>query len=342
MLENWLKGVPFKNEDFKSHQLGHSIRFHNERLPDLQRVKVVLIGTDDMEANAARQALYQLADHFPRTTIADLGNIRKKEVSFLIPVLKELITKKRSIILLGKSLDWRKAQQQAHRQLFGREQHWLSIDDRVRTDTSDRFGQRIIVGGQRHLTKRSDLQKMERKKWWYHSLGSCRSELKAVEPSIRDAHFGSVHLAALKDLEVPGQLNASPSGFFLEEACQLMYYAGMNEQLLSMGLYGWQAKKKDTRSPQALAQLIWYFMEGVAQRKGDYPLSKASLGEYIVHLKDQDIQVTFWKSYKSGRWWLQLPTATERNHLIPCSYEDYQLAGRGEVSDRVMQILARY
>ncbi len=252
------------------------------------------------------------------------------------------MSEKRCLILLGKEWQWIRAQQQAHRQVYGREQHWLSIDDRVRTDTSDRFGQRIIIGSQRHLTKRSDLQKMERKKWWHQSLGACRNDLRAVEPNIRDAHFGSLHVASLKDLEVPGQINASPSGFFLEEACQLMYYAGMNEQLRSMGIYGWQSRKKDTRSPQALAQLVWYFIEGVFQRKGDYPLATASLGEYIVHLKDPDVQITFWKSYKSGRWWLQLPDQETENRLIPCTYNDYQLAGRGEISDRVMQILNRY
>ncbi|MEL6717736.1 MAG: hypothetical protein AAFP82_03390 [Bacteroidota bacterium] len=341
MLQNWLKTISLKNEDFANHQLGSKVNFHNKAIPDLSRVKLAIIGLETKEANVVRKELYQLSHHFPNFSIADLGNVRKLEVSFIIPILKELLGSGICVLLIGKETEWIKAQQQAHRQTRKNTNNWLSIDDRIRLENSFRAGKRIAIGGQIHLTDRSDLQKFEKKDWEHFSLGRCRNNLKSVEPAIRDANFASFHLSALKSLEAPAQNDATPSGFFLEEACQLTHYAGMSDKLNSIGFYGFEKRKGEERTPQAVAQLIWYFIDGVYNRKQDYPASMDGLAEYIVHLKDYDLLVTFWKSLKSGRWWLQLPDKKTQNRLIPCSYEDYQLAGRGEISDRLMGILKR-
>lgn len=339
MLNHWLKGIDFQNDQFAEHQLGNKVSFHQATFPDIAAAKVVLLGIEEAEANAARTALYALANQFSDSTIADLGNVRKREISFLIPVLKELAENGKCVILLGSSPKWVEAQWQAYRQSKGKGEHCLLIDDRVRLELELKATERTIVGGQRHLTTSDSLQQTEQQHWTYHSLGNCRKELSAVEPSIRDTHLASVHVAALKETELPGQIDASPSGFFLEEACQLTYYAGMNDQLNSIGFYGWKARKKDTLSPKAIAQLIWYFIEGVHNRKQDYPISMESMAEYIVHLKTYDLMITFWKSYKSERWWLQLPDRRTHNRLIPCSYTDYQLAGQGTISDRLLRII---
>ncbi|MCB0575661.1 MAG: hypothetical protein KDC61_13970, partial [Saprospiraceae bacterium] len=76
------------------------------------------------------------------------------------------------------------------------------------------------------------------------------------------------------------------------------------------------------------------------------PVSKAGLTEYIVEYRRLNYQLTFWKSAKSGRWWMQVPVATrkklERHRLVPCSYQDYQLACREELPERLMQALQRF
>jgi formiminoglutamase len=57
-------------------------------------------------------------------------------------------------------------------------------------------------------------------------------------------------------------------------------------------------------------------------------------------------QLTFWKSTKSGRWWMQVPMKTKRQHerhrLVPCSYQDYQSACREELPERLMQAFGRF
>src|SRR3546814_5190977 len=50
-------------------------------------------------------------------------------------------------------------------------------------------------------------------------------------------------------------------------------------------------------------------------------------------------EVVFYKSNRSGRWWMQIPypeqhSRNDRFHLVPCSYRDYQQASSGEMPDR--------
>jgi formiminoglutamase len=68
--------------------------------------------------------------------------------------------------------------------------------------------------------------------------------------------------------------------------------------------------------------------------------------EYIVELKPHDYTLTFWKSQKTGRWWIQVPVETshknQRHRLIPCSYNDYKSACQDELPERLIQALKRF
>jgi formiminoglutamase len=124
----------------------------------------------------------------------------------------------------------------------------------------------------------------------------------------------------------------------------LTRYAGMSDKLTSIGFYG--LNQSDGHTEQAVAQLIWYFLDGFYNRKGDYPVSTKGLTEYVVELPTYNYHLIFWKSSKSGRWWLQVPNDTKRKHqrhrLIPCSYQDYQMACRQELPERMIQAFKRF
>ena len=63
-------------------------------------------------------------------------------------------------------------------------------------------------------------------------------------------------------------------------------------------------------------------------------------------VKMNDLQIRFWKSSKSGRWWLQVPAKTKRKHnrhrLIPCSYNDYLSACQEDIPDRLVNAIKRF
>jgi hypothetical protein len=88
-----------------------------------------------------------------------------------------------------------------------------------------------------------------------------------------------------------------------------------------------------------LSQMIWCFIDGYYNRKGDAPLIPKSA--YIIYrtpLENEDHELVFVKSRKSDRWWMQVPyfgskSVNERYYLVPCRYEDYQMAVSGEMPD---------
>lgn len=87
---------------------------------------------------------------------------------------------------------------------------------------------------------------------------------------------------------------AFPSGFILEEACQICRYAGMSDKLKAFGVFGFRSSMdRKTQTAQAVAQMIWYFLDGFHHRKGDFPASVEGLVEYVVDLKQLDYQLTF-------------------------------------------------
>ena len=56
-------------------------------------------------------------------------------------------------------------------------------------------------------------------------------------------------------------------------------------------------------------------------------------------LEGEDHEVVFYKSPRSDRWWMDIPTPGAGNRkgrvlLVPCTYADYQSAAGGQLPDR--------
>ena len=324
MLDHWL--APYQTDtSFEPHSWGHNIHFHKGGKHQLAEGQCVLIGVDKISANAVRKELYQMAWPFGDANFTDLGNLRKTSANFVLPLLRELHESRLFPILLGSNPTLASTQFQAFLQL--RSQVSLAtIDESIpfrldnRRDTNcylnpiihrrrESLFQLSLIGTQTHFTNPALVDWLEEQNFTNLRLGAAREQLAQVEPILRDADLLTFHLSALKQAEAPGQAQPSPSGFFLEEACQLCRYAGMSDKLTSAGFYGFQARH-DRRHQTAYANalLVWYFFDGYFARKLDYPASLDGLVEYIVDFKDHDYQATFWKSTRSGRWWMQIPS----------------------------------
>ncbi|OYY04378.1 MAG: hypothetical protein B7Y76_02535 [Sphingobacteriia bacterium 35-40-5] len=142
------------------------------------------------------------------------------------------------------------------------------------------------------------------------------------------------------DDDAAGNANATPNGFYGENACQIARYAGMNDKLSSIGFYEYNpAYDLNGQTAMLLAQMVWYFVDGFYNRKKEFPLlPKSQYITYRAGLKDGSHELIFVKSKKSDRWWMQVPypagkSKNERHHLVPCRYEDYQTANSGEMPD---------
>jgi formiminoglutamase len=357
MLDHWLRPITLPENDYHDQQFGQQLLLHDTTMPDLKKTRIAMLGIQTAEAQAVREQLYALSFPFQGLQVADLGDLRKAEVSFLIPVMIELLDSNIIPILIGNSAKWMVAQFRAYQDLNRAYINTVIFDEKIRFGESpDDYLSTIlnpaakmrynvsIIGSQSHYLTPATLKSLSNYSLDYTGLGKARSAISEMEPIIRDADMAAFCLSALRQSDAPGQEQPSPSGFLTEETCQLARYAGWSDKLSSLGIYDFQADL-DVRvqTAQVVAQLIWYFIEGVAQRKQDYPVSTSGMTEYIVDFKGHDLQLTFWKSTRSGRWWLQVPTESDSHHrLVSCSYQDYLKAGNGELPDRLLHALQRY
>jgi formiminoglutamase len=179
-------------------------------------------------------------------------------------------------------------------------------------------------------------------------IGQMRTNMQEMEPAIRNADMLSFDITAIKSSDAPGNKNAQPFGLTGEEACQICWYAGMNEKLSSAGFYEYNPSLDDVNKKTAsvIATMIWYFIEGYYNRKNEQNFRSNDFLKYSVSMPVEPEVLTFYKSKFSEKWWMEVPYANgreryARNSIVPCSYNDYQTATKGEVPERFISTLAK-
>ena len=373
-----LQKITPKTGYFTSH-LGTKITAFTEAFPDLDELKpnLAIIGVlEDRNAvnnsgcalgpDYIREKLYSLNEGAYTTNIVDLGNIRQgatlTDTYFALKtVLAELIKKDILPIIIGGSQDLTYAQYLAYENLEQKVDvvvidSFFDMDDDTDYEnietTSASYLNRIFLhepnylfnfsnlGYQTYFVNQDSLRVMDKLYFDAHRLGELTGQIQVAEPIIRNANMVSFDIGAVRSSDAGGNANATPNGFYGEEACQICRYAGFNDKLTSIGFYEFNpAYDNNGQTAMLSAQMIWYFMDGFYNRKKDFPLQPRS--QYLIYktsLKHDEHELVFVKSKKSDRWWMQVPYPTagsknERSHLVPCRYEDYNIAVSGEMPD---------
>lgn len=359
-------------------QMGEKITINTGKFPNLDNNEydIAIIGVlEDRQAinnngtalapDAFRKKFYELFEGSHKTNIVDLGNIIAGEkISDTYVALKlvvtELIKKNIFPIIIGGGQDLTLAQYLAYEDLE-QKVDLLVIDsrfdlqeeeDEYTATTSTSYLNKIFlhqpsylfnfsnVGYQSYYVSQSHLNLMSKLYFDTHRLGSFYGKINLVEPIIRNASMISFDLSAIRSSDAGANNNASPNGFYGEEACQICRYAGLSDKLTSIGFYEYNPTlDSHGQTATLLAQMVWYFIDGFYGRKQDVPLQPKS--QYLIYranLKDGSQELIFIKSKKTDRWWMQVPYPTvssknERFHMVPCLYDDYQTAVGGEMPD---------
>ena len=163
---------------------------------------------------------------------------------------------------------------------------------------------------------------------------------------MRDADVVSIDIGCVRQSEAPANNNASPNGFYGEDICAIARYAGISDKVTSFGIYEYNSKlDSNYQTASLIAQMIWYFIEGVNARAKDYPfVTKENYQKFTVLLSDDD-PINFYKSDKSGRWWMEINLISNNKHkrhaLIPCNYRDYEQALKQKMPDRWFKALQK-
>ena len=364
MLENWLKPLDgsLVGNHLEKNKFGSNIQYHLDQIPNLKKTQIAIVGIGEEQSNEVRKALYDMAFPFSKIKVADLGNIRKEAIGFITQLLSELVEGDICPVIIGHDGRFTQAQFLAHHAVQP-SVSLVEVKERIayHPDKSELDGYYLnsilegeyrlfhfsTLGSQSHFVEEPVYHFLEKNAFDYVRLGKAKANINDLEPFIRDADMMSFHISSIKASDAPAVQFATPSGFFSEEACQISRYAGMNDKLTSIGFYGFLSQfDQNGLTARTVAQLIWYFIDGFNNRQKDFPASIDQLMEYIVDIKDHDHQLTFWKSNKTGRWWLQVPAKTKRklkrHRLIPCSYNDYLETSNGDLPDRLLNAFKRF
>ncbi|MCE3281097.1 MAG: arginase [Bacteroidetes bacterium] len=346
--------------------------------PELENIQLAIVGVEEdrkainnegcgLGSDYVRENLYRLFQGNYNTKIADLGNIRKGnsiEDSYfaLTDVLSQLLKKNIIPIVIGGGQDLTYCHYLSYQKM---EQtiNIVSVDssfdigDGDKELTSQSYLSKIIlhkpnilfnysnVGYQTYFVEQNAIELMGKLYFDSHRLGQVRKNMEDVEPIVRNADVLSFDISAIRQSDAPGNGNASPNGFYGEEACQICRYAGMSDKLSSIGFYEINpAFDNNKQTAHLAAQMIWYFIDGFYNRKQDYPIvDKSEYTKYRVSITNHEHEIVFYKSNKSDRWWMDVPYPVnhqikfERHHMVPCSYSDYETACRDEMPDKWWQ-----
>jgi len=363
MMENWL--VPNHPDRFGNYQntsLGKFIKQYGRESSDLSSFRVALIGWD-AASHEIRNELFQMENHFSDVPIIDMGILRKQKADGLIQVMADLLSAGILPVLVGGPIELTQLLYKSYKfknqainlcvlsrhipyAMQGLVENRMFLNEIL--ESKDRFlFHTSLIGYQRHYNPLAVLTEMEKRDIECMSLGELKGNVQRAEPLIRDADHVSIDIDAVCAATAPGQLKASNSGLELHETCQLMRYAGYSEKIKSFCITGYREEKdRQSLTANLIAQMLWYFFEGVSQRKYDHPFDTKNLTEFIVDVEGLDSDLTFWKSKVSNRWWMQIPFIAQeklqRHQLIPCSYEDYLLACKNEVPERLLMAFRRF
>lgn len=365
---------PIEAFEAKNESLGSLIQIHTEgNFPDLKKNGIAIFycpefrnGEESLHQKSDESFRNELWNLYPGLSwgfeIYDLGTLLPGEnindTYFAISaVVAELVKAKIIPVMIGGTQDLTFPLYQAYQQL---EQtvNLVSIDSKFDLGSPDEainkdgFLSQILmhrpcflfnhsaIGIQLPFVKQAEVDLFDKLYFDACRLGEYNANYKVAEPLIRNADIMSLDLQSIRNSDFQGDYYNSPNGFYADQVCQIVRYAGISDKLTSLGVFNLLPGNISNSSNQLVAQIIWYFLDGISQRKGDFPIgSKKDYLKFIVHMESYENDLVFYKSHKSDRWWMEVPyplksgVKFERHHMVPCNHEDYQLAMQNEMPD---------
>ena len=362
------------NELLPIQALGRKLSIHSQQngFPDLEVIKLAIIGVpenrndinyigEEIQLSEIRKSLYALFPGNWDYNIADLGNIILGETVedtyfALKSTVSYLITNNIIPIIIGGSQDLTYANYRAY-------DEYISMVNIVNVDSNFDLGDsakpikntsflgKVImeqpynlfnyssIGFQTYFNSQEEIDLMEKLYFEAYRLGEITNNVSFVEPIMRDANIVSLDLRSIRSSEVSSKQKFSPNGFDGREICAISRYAGISNKVSSFGVYEYKPSKDDEATSMLIAQIIWYFIEGVNCRILDDEFTDLDSYQKFTVLIEED-ELIFYKSSKTGRWWIEIPflpnidNKLKRHTLLPCMHDDYMDATNGKIPDR--------
>lgn len=339
-------------------QMGNSVSYPESQGFNWTDADVVLVGcalnpsADAVHpADAVRAALYAMYQWHPSIRVYDAGNIQqgarqRDTVVALRTVLAEIEDAGKIALVIGDAHALTLQQYEVFKrreQLIDAAIVDMLIDlDETEETTDQSFLMELLtgtpnfirnythIGFQSYYVHPRMLETLDKLRFDFLRLGKVREQMEEAEPALRSANLFSFDLSAVRYPDAISNIDGSPNGFTGDEACMLTRYAGMSPKLSSMGIYGYNpAHDPHKMTARLVAQMIWYFLDGLLIRQAEADLSKDN--EFVsFHITTEDMETVFMKSKRTGRWWMKVTDG----HFIPCLHTDYITASQNEIPER--------
>ena len=191
------------------------------------------------------------------------------------------------------------------------------------------------IGYQTYLTPPELLAQLYTRNFSALRLGSYRENCQRAEPLIRNNHLSFIDLSAIRHSDAPDGLGMGPNGLYAEEVCQLAHYVGVSTHPNECYIYGYPRKIKQSQLITILlAQILWHLFEGLSLGQNEDPSQqnqKMLFTAKEVYMGDHDHVLHFLHSNQTGRWWIKLELEEGSHYYVPCMYEEYTSALKGEL-----------
>lgn len=347
MLNHWFKPVQdYHNEDFSSSitpSLRDQLLLHKTSdFPSLEKTKIAIIGSGN-EADLLREYLYNYATIQSDFTICDLGNYLNRDVSFIIQSFKEIVDGAKILpIILGADATTKESIIKFLNQANALNHVWISNNCnglQVYDDLNEKIG---CIGFQAHLSNTETYNILSDLSINSMRLGQLRARFDEAEACLRDAHWVHFDPSVLKISESNYFPYSNASGMTTEECCQLMHYAGIGNNIKILSFESISDQYNNDRLRQLMAQVIWYFMDGIRKKVDDTPSDISQTTSFIVNPEKFERSLKFIKNNQTNRWWLEIAQDNDNNatRFLPCTYNDYLLACNNQIPDRIIKVMS--
>ncbi len=356
-------------DGLSSQAMGKKVTFFSGgEFEDFSKYQLAVIGVTDnrgldngnekIDLLKIRKAFYSLFPGNWGLQIIDLGDIlngdRLEDTYYLLKnIVSELIRNDVIPIVLGGSQDMTYGIYRAYDRL-DQMVNLVVVDQKLDLvkeggAPAESFLSRIIMeepnnlfnfsnmGYQTYFNSQEEIDLIDSLYFEAYRVGEIANNIKLAEPVLRDADVVSIDMNAIKSGDSGNLEFFNPNGFNGREICALSRYAGLSDRVSSFGIFNYNNSQTEAL---LIAQILWYFVEGVNFRSGEYPfVDKESYFKYIVPIEGYE-DLIFYKSDLTERWWMEVPFGFNVNEklikkiMLPCAYEDYEMAISQQLPDR--------
>ena len=362
------------NKIISSLILGNKISVHTKEngIPNIEKIDIAIIGVpenrndinyigEEINLSEIRKSFYTLYPGNWSIKIADFGDLAPGEsIEDTYQNLTSLVSYfvKNNIIplIIGGSQDLTYANYRAYDD-FKNTINIVNVDSNFDLGDSSKpiknnsyLGKIILeephnlfnyttIGYQTYYNSQIEIDLMEKLYFEAYRLGEVCNNINSVEPVMRDADIVTIDLRSIKSSELSSRQKLSPNGFDGKEICSISRYAGISNKVSSFGIFEYKSSNEDEITEMLIAQILWYFIEGVNCRIIDDDFKNISNFQKFSVIV-QKYELVFYRNVKTSRWWIEIPDSSKKDtklkehSLLPCTHDDYQNANEGIIPER--------